>query len=67
MTSTTLPAAAVAKGASTARRAAVWSGVVYFVPKEFTDRVWELLMIAVVATDRRRGPAPGCCGRSRTR
>ena len=29
--------------------------VVYFAPKEFTDRVWELLMIAVDASHQRRG------------
>lgn len=30
-------------------------GVAYFVPKEFTDRVWELLMIAVDARRHRQG------------
>lgn len=30
-------------------------GIVYFVPKEFTDRVWELLMIAVDASRHRQG------------
>ena len=29
--------------------------IAYFVPKEFTDRVWELLMIAVDAPRHRRG------------
>lgn len=30
-------------------------GVVYFAPKEFADRVWELLMIAVDADHHRQG------------
>lgn len=30
-------------------------GLVYFTPKEFTDRVWELLMIAVDAPSQRNG------------
>lgn len=30
-------------------------GLVYFVPREFTDRVWELLMIAVDASVQRNG------------
>jgi ribosomal protein S18 acetylase RimI-like enzyme len=30
-------------------------GMAYFVPKEFTDRVWELLMIAVDASRHREG------------
>ncbi len=30
-------------------------GVVYFTPKEFADRVWELLMIAVDAAHHRQG------------
>ena len=30
-------------------------GIAYFVPKEFTDRVWELLMIAVDAPRHRQG------------
>jgi ribosomal protein S18 acetylase RimI-like enzyme len=30
-------------------------GIAYFVPKAFTDRVWELLMIAVDATRHRQG------------
>ncbi len=30
-------------------------GIAYFVPKEFTDRVWELLMIAVDARRHRQG------------
>lgn len=30
-------------------------GVVYFAPREFTDRVWELLMIAVDARRHREG------------
>lgn len=30
-------------------------GIVYFCPREFTDRVWELLMIAVDAVRHRQG------------
>ena len=30
-------------------------GIAYYAPKEFTDRVWELLMIAVDAPRHRRG------------
>jgi ribosomal protein S18 acetylase RimI-like enzyme len=30
-------------------------GMAYFVPKDFTDRVWELLMIAVDASRHRQG------------
>lgn len=30
-------------------------GIVYFCPREFTDRVWELLMIAVDAARHRQG------------
>jgi ribosomal protein S18 acetylase RimI-like enzyme len=30
-------------------------GIAYYVPKEFTDRVWELLMILVDADHHRRG------------
>lgn len=30
-------------------------GIAYFCPKEFTDRVWELLMIAVDASRHRQG------------
>ena len=30
-------------------------GIAYFAPKEFTDRVWELLMIAVDAPRQRQG------------
>ena len=30
-------------------------GIVYFAPKEFTDRVWELMMIAVDAPRHRQG------------
>ncbi len=30
-------------------------GIAYFAPKEFTDRVWELLMIAVDAPRHRQG------------
>ena len=31
------------------------AGIAYYVPKEFTDRVWELLMILVDAAHRRQG------------
>ena len=39
----------------TFERAGAIVGMAYFAPKEFADRVWELLMIAVDATHHRQG------------
>jgi cation transport regulator ChaC len=36
-------------------------GMAYFVPKEFTDRVWELLMIAVDIPRHRQGVIHQAC------
>ena len=47
--------------AESGHRILVWDdeggliGIVYFTPKAFTDRVWELLMIAVDESHHRRG------------
>jgi GNAT superfamily N-acetyltransferase len=42
-------------GCSPSRRGGTPVGVAYFAPKAFTDRVWELLMIAVDAPRRGLG------------